>query len=222
MDFFRLIQSLDELIFEVVSWLLFYPLTLWRVISRPLATMKCAEQDLADEDRKSFNDVVAPPLFLLITLILLHGVELATVGESSLVTSQEGFQGLINNDTNLVIFRVLGYSLLPLIAARRMVTARGLALGRDSLRPPFYAQCYVVSVFAIIIGAAGYSIENRATFDDLAFFPVLVAAFAWLLAIEARWFATELKVSIWRGIGETLLMTGQWLLILLPILILLS
>jgi len=222
MDFFRLIQSLDDLIFEVVSWLLFYPLTLWRVISGPLTTMKAAEQNVGDEARQAFNDLVAPPLFLLLTLILLHAIELATVGESTLVTGDKGFQGLINSDTNLIIFRVLSYSLLPLIAAGRMVRARGVALGRDSLRQPFYAQCYLVSVFAIISGAAGYTIENRATFDDLAFFPVLIAAFAWLLAIESRWFAAELNVSIWRGIGEALLMIGQWLLVLLPILILLS
>ena len=35
MNFFNLLQSLDELLYEVMSWLVFYPMTLWRVLVRP-------------------------------------------------------------------------------------------------------------------------------------------------------------------------------------------
>ena len=36
MNFLKLIQSLDELLYEIMSWLIFYPVTLWRALTRPL------------------------------------------------------------------------------------------------------------------------------------------------------------------------------------------
>jgi len=39
MGFFTLLKSLDELLYEVMSWLVFYPVTLWRPLARPQAMM---------------------------------------------------------------------------------------------------------------------------------------------------------------------------------------
>ena len=33
MDFMKLLKSLEELLYEVVSWLVFYPLTLWHSLT---------------------------------------------------------------------------------------------------------------------------------------------------------------------------------------------
>ena len=44
MDFMKLIESLDEALYSVMSWLLFYPLTLWRTIVQPLNMMAYADQ----------------------------------------------------------------------------------------------------------------------------------------------------------------------------------
>jgi hypothetical protein len=46
MNFVQWLNSLDELLYEVRSWLVFYPITLWRVLRHPLATMHCAEDQL--------------------------------------------------------------------------------------------------------------------------------------------------------------------------------
>lgn len=32
MDFMKWLNSLDELLYEVMSWLVFFPLTLWRAL----------------------------------------------------------------------------------------------------------------------------------------------------------------------------------------------
>ena len=222
MDFFKLIQSLDELIYEVVSWLAFYPLTLWRVISAPLTAMKAAEQELGVTDRKPFNDRLAPPLFLLLTLILLHALELATVGESAVVASDRGFSRLIDDDTNLIIFRVLMYSILPLTAALRLVQARNARLDRDRLRPPFYAQCYAIAVFAVLSDAAIYVVENGLVLRGPTYLISTGLALIWLFMVEARWFAAELQCSILKGVGEAALMIGQWLVLLVPVYFLLD
>jgi len=213
MDFFKFIQSLDELIYEAVSLLLFYPLTLLRILRAPLQTMKLVEQELSDTDRKQFTRFVPPPLFLLLTLIIVHSVELGTVGESDLVLSDRGFRGLIDDDTSLIIFRILMISILPLAAATRLVMARGEPVDKLALKAPFYSQCYVASVFALLFGIAGTFIEQPSYPVELAA-GLTVAAVAWLLVVETRWFAFELGTGLWRGVGQAMLMLAQWSLAL--------
>jgi hypothetical protein len=221
MDFFKLIQSLDELIYEVVGWLLFYPLTLWRIVRSPMRTMKQAEQELAETDRKQFHDMVAPPLFLLLTLILLNSIELATVGQNRLVTSERRFSALIGSDTSLIIFEILMFSILPLTAAVRLLRARGAPLDKLVLRAPFYAQCYAVGLFVLLWNAAGLVAENQFPFSIEAEIALQATALIWLFLIEARWFSAELQISPARGFGQAAIMIGQWLAILALVAVLL-
>ena len=39
MNFFQFLKSLDKLLYEVASWLVFYPVTMWRSARHPLAMM---------------------------------------------------------------------------------------------------------------------------------------------------------------------------------------
>jgi hypothetical protein len=217
LDFFKLIQSLDELIYEVVGFLLFYPLTLWRIIRSPLGTMKAAEEELAQTERKQFLGLMPPPLFLLLTLIILHSVELGTVGESELVLSDRGFSALITSDTSLIIFEILMFSILPLTAAVRLVMARRVALDKEVLRAPFFAQCYAGGLFALLWDAAKLIAENSIPFSAPAHLAIQALALIWLFLVEGRWFSAELKVSLARGFGQAALMIGQWLALLMLI-----
>lgn len=214
MDFFKFIKSLDELLYEVISWLLFYPLTLWRMIHSPVRTMLAAQRELREDESGQFDDSIAPPLFLLLTLILLHVVELGVVGQSELVRSNVGLRGLIQDDTSLIIFRILMYSLLPVAAAARLLQARGAHFDKKGLRSPFYGQCYAGGVFALLLNTAGLLLGRPGLQAELAAV-VLILALGWLLVVEARWFSAELNVGLLRGLGQALLMTGQWALIVL-------
>lgn len=206
MDFFKFIKSLDELLYEVMSWLLFYPLTLWRMIRAPVRTMQEAERELGQDEQLQFDDSLPPPLFLLLTLILVHVAELALVGQNELVESNVGLRRLISDDTSLIIFRILMYSLLPVIAATRLIRARGAWLNKQLLRPAFYAQCYVAGVFALLLGGATVVAADIIEVEIGLF----VLAFAWLIAVETRWFALELKSSTLRGFGQAMWMFAQW------------
>jgi hypothetical protein len=123
-DFFKLIQSLDELLYEVVSWIIFYPVTVWRVIRSPIRTMLAAETELGQAEPKQFGDTIAPPLFLLLTLALVHLVELGVYGESYLAVQNPEASRLIGGDRNLLVFRIVMISILPLAAALRLARAR--------------------------------------------------------------------------------------------------
>ncbi len=94
MDFFKLIKSLDELVYEVLSWLLFFPRTLWRILRHPAATMLAAERELQQPEEDQFNDMIGPPLFLALTLAVIHIVELNVVGQDAMVTRKDGLLSL--------------------------------------------------------------------------------------------------------------------------------
>ncbi|HEY0629413.1 MAG TPA: hypothetical protein VGD23_08800 [Sphingomicrobium sp.] len=221
MDFFKFIKSLDELLYEVMSWLLFYPLTLWRIIRSPVRTMQDAERELTEDEQQQFDDRLPPPLFLLLTLILVHLVELALVGQNELVRSNVGLRALIADDTSLIIFRILMYSLLPVIAATRLIRARGARLNRQLLKPPFYAQCYAAAVFTLLLGAAGIIVGQPHYVLEL-YVGLAALAVVWLVAVETRWFAAELNSGLLRGFGQAMWMFLQWLVALILIGIALS
>ena len=77
MDFLKLIRQLDELLYEVMSWLVFYPVTLWRALRHPSKMMDYSDAELGDPAERQYTDTLSPPLFLLLTLVLSHALELS-------------------------------------------------------------------------------------------------------------------------------------------------
>ena len=59
MDFMRLLKSLEEALYEIVTWLLFYPLTMWRSIFHPQAMMRYADAELFDATEEQYTDTLA-------------------------------------------------------------------------------------------------------------------------------------------------------------------
>jgi hypothetical protein len=47
-DFLKIIRSLEELLYEVMTWLVFYPRTMWRIVAHPLATTAYSEHEQTD------------------------------------------------------------------------------------------------------------------------------------------------------------------------------
>jgi hypothetical protein len=61
MDFLKLIRSLDELLYEIMSWLIFYPVTLWRALTRPLKMMDYSDAEQGDaEDWADWSTTIRP------------------------------------------------------------------------------------------------------------------------------------------------------------------
>ena len=53
MDFMKIIESLDEALYTVMGWLVFYPMTLWRALVHPLAMMAYADREVSDAPDES-------------------------------------------------------------------------------------------------------------------------------------------------------------------------
>lgn len=202
MDFLKLIQSLDELLYEVMSWLIFYPITLWRALTRPLKMMDYSDSELSDPAERQYTDTMSPPLFLMLTLALTHAAELSLVGQSETVLQKTGLGGLVNDDSSLIVMRVAFFSIFPLVMAARLVRARAVKLDRGPLKPPFYSQCYVAAPFSAMVGAAGILMQLKPLAAEVAGLALLAFALLWFGSLQILWFAQHLRTSYWRAAGH--------------------
>ena len=194
MDFMKIIKSLEQLLYELMVWLVFYPLTLVRSIVHPLRLMDYADDELGDADEDRYSDTLSPPIFLAITLALVHLVELGS--QLNVVT-----EGTLADDRNLIAFRLVAFALFPLMMSLRMLRATKTPLDRKTLRPPFYAQCFAAAPFALGIDVATLIL---ATGRGAAGFSMMGAVCLWYLAVQTLWFREQLAIGWARALGNAL------------------
>jgi hypothetical protein len=214
MDFFKFIQSLDELLFEVLSWLLFYPTTLWRVLVHPVRTLRYAEAELQKEPDEQFSDSLSPPLFLMLTLIIVHVVELSWVGQSEVVKGRSGVNAFVTSDTSIIVLRTVLFGLFPLLLARQFAKASGAPVNRATIKNAFYAQCFATAPFALLISASTL-IGRR--YGATALWPTLgclLSGLIWLGLIQTEWFHAKLKIGRWAAFKQSSVVMLQGVVIL--------
>jgi hypothetical protein len=202
MNFFNLLQSLDELLYEVMSWLVFYPITLWRTLVRPLKMMDYSDVEQGDASDQQYTDTLSPPLFLLLSLILVHAAEIALIGNDAVVARKVGLSALVSTNTDLIILRIVSYSLFPVMMATRMVRAQTLQVNRDTLRAPFYSQCYVAAVLAMMLGSAVILIKLAHDWSVLAGGALVLFALLWFGFLQTAWFNQHLKCGRLKAFGH--------------------
>ena len=202
MNFFNLLQSLDELLYEVMSWLVFYPITLWRTLVRPLKMMDYSDVEQGDASDQQYTDTLSPPLFLLLSLILVHAAEIALIGNDAVVARKVGLSALVSTNTDLIILRIVSYSLFPVMMATRMVRAQTLQVNRDTLRAPFYSQCYVAAVLAMMLGSAVTLIKLAHDWSVLAGGALVLFALLWFGFLQTAWFNQHLKCGRLKAFGH--------------------
>ncbi|RJG52473.1 hypothetical protein D0Z70_19895 [Sphingobium terrigena] len=201
MDFMKWINSLDELLYEVMSWLLFFPLTLWRSIIHPFAMMDYADDQLALPDDAQYGAALSPPLFLAIALLMAHAVSLALGQVDAIVADRHGLAGLVNDDASALVLRLVVFASFSLFTATRMVRRRGLPIDRNALRAPFYAQCYPTGVFALGIGIGISLARTTIPAAYMGGIGLVVASIVYYVIIETRWFAMKLETGYISAIG---------------------
>lgn len=200
MDFMKWLNSLGDLLYEVMSWLIFYPITLWRTIFRPLKMMGYADHELHDSDDQQFTDTLNPPLFLVLSLFLTQAIDVALGGGTNPIVAQKtGLAEFITDDTTLLALRLVVFSMFPLMMATRFLRSKRIKLTRQRLKGPFYAQCYACAPFALFLGI-GVSLSHTSIPDAHIIGPLLsIGAVVGYLATETLWFARHLQQGWLRG-----------------------
>ncbi|MFB2552539.1 permease [Ensifer soli] len=191
----KILKSLEELLYELVSWLVFYPITMWRSVRRPLHMMRYADLELSDRPESQYDDTLSPPLFLLITLLLSQGLSTAfpTVYDPSELPKA------LESGSNLLIARGVIFGIYPLCMSVVLLRRKSVPLTRASLRPPFFSQCFVAAPFVFVVGLA----------FDLLFMPggqgaaagavVILLAILWYGQAQVRWFVQDLSIGAGRA-----------------------
>jgi len=219
-DFMKWLNSLDELLYEVMSWLLFFPLTLLRSVFRPMTIMAEIGAEAALPDDQRYKAVLSPPLFLALALLLAHAVATALGQVDTIILSRHGLAGLVNDNASALILRVIVFAAFPLFLAARLVRRSGKKLDRDSLQQPFYEQCYPAAVFALGLGVGtSLSLDHHSIAATVGHCIVLASiAYYWL--VETRWFARVLGISHLLAAGNVFLglLEGTAFLIVVAIL----
>ena len=198
------LNSLDELLYEVMSWLLFFPITLGRAAFRPIATMSAISSQAMLPEEQQYAAVLSPPLFLALALLLSHMVATALGQTDLIIASHHGLADLVNDNASALVLRVVVFAAFPLFLAARLVRHSKVALDRGSLRQPFYEQCYPAAVFAL-----GLSLGVSLGSDRHPVVPVIGHWLAvlsllnfWL--VETRWFAKVLDIGYLRAAGNVI------------------
>jgi hypothetical protein len=205
MDFMKWLSSLDELLFEVTSWLAFFPLTLWRAAVRPLRMMDYADHQLTLPEDEQYAGALSPPLFLALALLGGHAVATGLGQADLLVANNRGLSGLVSDQSSALIVRLIVFGAFPLLMSARYIRLRGLAFDRPSLRAPFYAQCYPTGVFAFAF-TAGVGLTSTQSPNARTAGAILICASILVYGVvETRWFADKLQIGALRAAGAAML-----------------
>ena len=201
MPFLVFLKSFEVLLYEVMSWIVFYPRTLWRSCRHPQQMMARGEQELALPAEEQFRDVVSPPIFLLLTVVAANAFQVAIAGNSALIDSGIGLSAMITDNTSLILFRLIVFATLPIIAAAFALRALHRPMDRDTLQPLFYAQCFATTPVVLFCSIGETLTRLPETEANVPASIFIVAAAAFYIGVEATWFVRETKRGLIVGIG---------------------
>jgi hypothetical protein len=191
--FLLFLKSFEDLLYEMMSWMIFYPRTLWRCTRHPLVMMARGERELSRPPDDQFVDVLSPPIFLLLTVLIALAFQVALVGNSKVLELDSGLASLIQDNTSLILFRIVAFASLPMIASAFGLRVLHRPLDRVTLQPMFYAQSFATTPAVFLYSTAATLSRLAAPAADLTAGLILLAATIFYFAVEARWFTLEMK-----------------------------
>ncbi len=151
MDFFNLLRSAEELLFELTMLIVLYPKTLWRSLRHPRALERKIDRELGEEGGRRFDDMVSPPLCLLISVGLGGAL---TPGEDDTEGLTNAFGAWVNQSIyNELIFSSLVFCSVPLMFCWLLLRAKKTPFNRENVRRPFYLQACLISPTALLVPA---------------------------------------------------------------------
>jgi hypothetical protein len=203
MDFLKIIRSVEEFLYEAMTWLLFYPRTFWRCVRNPDWIIAYTDKELGESPGEQFTDLISPPLFLIISIVIAHGVEVSLGNRLQLSNSQVVNQ-IAASEQNLLAFRALLFSVFPLVMAAGLLHTRGTPIDRETLRSPFFLQCYLAAPFAVVTSSAAAFLRAHGSTYHLIGGVLLTVALIWYVVVETRWLYRQIEQGWWRAFGLAL------------------
>lgn len=202
MDFIRILRSVEELLYELMTWIVLYPRTLWRSTVSPLRMLRYSKREVADAPDQQYTETLSPVLFLMITLTVAHGIDRGLIPDN---LELHGLMGrLMSSEQNQLITRSVAFAIFPLVYASQQLRSEGVALDRNTLRPPFFGQCYIAAVFSLTLGLSSIMLRLGSGWLTPAGTVAVIASVVWYLVVQARWLREHQGASRWSAAGLSL------------------
>lgn len=197
MDIFKLSKSLDELIFDVMMWAIFYPYTLFRVLVWPLTMIDYVTAELRknpDTDAL-FDRGLSPPLFLFLSIVIAWALS-PDIGSMLKLQSSTAMASAINESSiTMLTYRLAQFSVFPFAGALVYEWRTPGAISRENFRQPFYQQAYLCGPLAIVLSVASVVVLKFKNDNNiLAYTAVaLLLILAWYLWTQIVFFRRTLS-----------------------------
>ena len=108
---------------------------------------------------------------------------------------------MITDNTSLILFRLITFASLPIIAGVFALAMLRRPVDRDTLQPLFYAQCFVTTPVVLAANIAETLTRLPQPAANVPATLLFAAAAAFYIGVEAAWFARESKRSLAAGLA---------------------
>lgn len=198
MDFLKILKSFEEFVYEALTWLVLLPRTLWRIVLAPRRMTAYAGAQIASQSETRFSEAISPPLLLILCVLLSHVVDLAVRHPAA------GVDGtsipLLSSEQNLLLYRTIAFGVWSLAGALYMLVRTRRPVDRESLRAPFYEQCYLVAPFALVVSLSLTWMAVDRPWVLVASLASVVVATVWFWLAQAAWLRRHASLVPWRSL----------------------
>jgi len=193
---FKILQALEDLIFEIMAWIMLLPKTLFQVIFAPAKAIQYVNDEWdkwEKEPEKRFDEFLSPIFFWILVAVLPLTYTLLTEKEL-----QDGGIFAVLMETKILLGA--GIASLPLLIYVTWIElTNNRPIRKSALQRMFYVQCYITSPAVLII-----TLVVRLTATIAVFQQYLVASIIFLVFYEMFVMKTELKIgwlkALWNAI----------------------
>ena len=198
MDFLHIFRTIEGLLYEIMGWLVFYPRTLWRSIRHPAEMMRYSEAEQTEQAEQQYSDSLSPPLFLLLSILIAHAIEVAMHREDRPARRPRRRTGQITRvsadaESDRIFDRAVDVRRRTAQAARTADRPREAAW--PLLQPVLCGRSLRAGIRAVVGGDA-FAHPSAADRGGVA----ATAAVGWYLWLQTRWLSTHLDISTGRSV----------------------
>ncbi len=148
MDLFKVIQSIEDLLYQVATWIFLVPKTLIKVIISPSWAHQYVLEEFEKESSEQFEEYISPIIFLIVGAVLPVFIISALDQESSKIAIYKLLAPKIENKFYIHAFMwaigPLSFSYVHLREHKKPIT-------RKTIKPFFYSQCFIITPIALLM-----------------------------------------------------------------------
>jgi hypothetical protein len=221
MDLTKLLQAIEEFIYEIACLTVLIPKTFFLLSFRPGHAHSYVMQELGKPKEERFDRFASPLLFWLVTGILPNFFVLSVFASlpeiRNLVPADYWISQFLHLSVENRFAALSAFAVsIPLAFAITIARAQKAETSRNSLREPLYTQCYCLSPLLLGCVPVWYLLEAEArgrhaniTYFSPAYYYALGV---WLVWVELSLFRAHLQIG-WRR-SLALLAKSYWIFLL--------